>query len=344
MTERLSSLGSRWKSGLRSVLRLMVFVCLTLLCGMLSSNARAQFSGPAPQPSAALNMPPVVTTDPAILYPASRDLSLDVGDLIRINIFGYGEYSPTVRVSLDGSIQIPLGGVLQVAGLTLPQVRDAVAKRLQDAGMYRDPQVTIQLMESPNQVITVTGELHAVIVTNGSSKRLYEVLAGAGEFPVTASHTVTIQRRGQEQPIVVDLGSDPSHSAHADIPVFPHDTIIVSRVGVVYLLGAFKTQGAIPLQQNTPLTLMQATALGNGDLFEGKYDDLRIVRTVGLERKVLKVNISKVMQGQEPDPVLQPDDIIFLPTSALKGALKNGGVGTLLGVISLLVFTLQSLN
>jgi polysaccharide export outer membrane protein len=113
---------------------------------------------------------------------------------------------------------------------------------------------------------------------------------------------------------------------------------------VVYLLGAFRTQGAIPLQQNTPLTLMQATALGNGSLFEGKYDDLRIVRTVGLERRVVRVNIDKVVKGTEPDPVLQPDDIVFLPTSAFKGALKNGGIGTLLGVISLLIFTFQSLN
>lgn len=322
------------------------WLCLSLAAVLLvtASSASAQFSGPAPKPSATLNVPLVATTDPAILYPGPRDMHLDVGDLVQVHIFGSADYNPTLRVSLDGSIQVPLGGVIPVVGLTLHQAADAIAQRLVSAGMYRDPQVTLQVIESPNQVITVTGESHGVITTNGGQKHLFEVLAAAGGFPATASHTVTIERPGVDQPIVVDLGSDPAHSAQANIPVFPHDTIVVSRVGVVYLLGAFRNPGAIPLQQNTPLTLMQATALANGDLFEGKYDDLRIVRTFGLERRVVKVNISKVLNGTEPDPLLQPDDIVFLPTSAIKGALKNGGVGTLLGVISLLIFTIQSLK
>lgn len=325
------------------VTRLALLACLMVLSMLGNRSARAQFSGPAPKPSAVTNVPVALTTDPAILFPAPRELHLDVGDLIQVHIFGSSDYNPSVRVSLDGSVQIPLGGTVPVLGLTLHQAADAMAQRLTIAGMYRDPQITVQLIESPNQVITVTGEIHAVINTTGGQKRLYEVIAAAGGFPVTASHTVTIQRPGLDEPIVVDLGSDPIHSAHANIPVFPHDTVILSRVGVVYLLGAFRTQGAVPLQQNTPLTLLQATALGSGNLFEGKYDDLRIVRTIGLERKVVRVDISKVMKGKAPDPVLQPDDIVFLPSSDIKAFLKSGGIGTLFGVISLLIFTAQSL-
>ena len=331
---------------LRSMACVRVWMCAAVaaLSLTLATGAHAQFSGPAPKPSASINMPLIPTTDPAILYPGPRDLHLDVGDLVQVHVFETTDYNPTVRVSLDGSIQIPLGGVIHVAGLTLHQAADAIAERLVSAGMYRDPQITLQLIESPNQVITVTGEAHGVINTTGGQKRLYDVLAGAGGLPATASHTVTIERPGLDQPIIIDLGSNPAHSAQANVPVFPHDTIVVSKVGVVYLLGAFRTPGAIPLQQNTPLTLMQATALGNGDLFEGKYDDLRIVRTVGLERRVVRVNIAKVLKGAEPDPVLQPDDIVFLPSSAIKSALKNGGLGTLLGVVSLLISTSYSLR
>ena len=328
---------------LGTMVRPLLWAIALVLAAGSASSASAQFSGPAPKPYAGLNAPVTPTTDPAILYPGPRDLRLDVGDQVQLHLFGASDYNPTLRVSLDGSVQIPLGGVVHVAGLTLHQAADALADRLTSAGMYRDPQITLQLMESPNQTITVTGETHGVVNTNGSEKRLYEVLAGAGGLPNTASHVVTIERPGLEEPIVVDLGSDPAHSAQANVPVFPHDTIIVSRVGVVYMLGAFRTQGAIPLQQNSPLTLMQATALASGDLFEGKYDDLRIVRTVGLERKVVTVNISKVMNGKVPDPVLQPDDIVFLPQSDFKAALKNGGIGTFLGLVSLLILTLQNL-
>lgn len=329
-------------SGVRA--RVWMYISVVACCLMMASGAEAQFSGPAPKPSASINMPQIPTTDPAILYPAPRDLRLDVGDMIQVHVFGTTEYSPTLRVSLDGSVQIPLGGVVPVAGLTLHEAADAMAERLISAGMYRDPQVTVQLIESPNQIITVTGEAHGVINSTGGQKHLFEVLAAAGGLPATASHTITIERPGLEQPIIIDLGSDPAHSARADVPVFPHDTVVVSRVGSVYLLGAFRNQGAIPLQQNTPLTLMQATSIANGNLFEGKNDDLRIVRTVGLERKVVQVNIAKVLKGAEPDPVLQPDDIVFLPSNAIKAALKNGGLGTLLGVVSLLIFTAQSIH
>ena len=172
-----------------------------------------------------------------------------------------------------------------------------IAERLVTAGMYRNPQVTIQLTESPNQVVTVVGEMHGTVPVVGQ-KRLLDVLSAAGGLPLTASHTITINRPGVDQPIIVNLGTDPARSALANIPVFPHDTMVVSRVGVVYMLGAFRTQGAIPLNQNSPLTLMQVAALGGGPGFEGKYDDLRIIRTVGYDRKVVRVDIEEGDQGQ----------------------------------------------
>ncbi|MEO6816018.1 MAG: SLBB domain-containing protein, partial [Edaphobacter sp.] len=222
----------------------------------------------------------------------------------------------------------------------LHQAESLIAQRLKSAGMYRDPQVTIQLTEAPNQVVTVTGEVHGVIPVEGR-KRLFDVLSAAGGLPATASHFITIDRPGIAQPIVIDLGADPAKSSSSNVPVFPGDTVIVARVGVVYLLGAFKNQGAIPIQQNSPLTLMQVAALGGGPGFEGKLADLRIIRTEGLNRKVVRVDIKKVMDGKAPDPVLQADDIVLLPTSAMKAAIKGGGLGTLVGLGSLLVIATQ---
>jgi polysaccharide export outer membrane protein len=245
-----------------------------------------------------------------------------------------------VRISLDGTVRLPLIGSLHVEGLTLHQAEHLIAERLTSAGMYRDPQVTIQLTEAPNQVVTLTGEMHGNIPVAGQ-KRLFDILSAAGGLPSTASHTITIDRPGVPQPIVVDLGTNPAKSASANIPVFPRDTIIVPRVGVVYLLGAFKTQGAIPMQQNSPLTLMQATALGGGDGFQGKLGDLRIIRTEGFDRKVVRIDLKKILKGEAPDPVLQADDIVLLPTNAMKAAIKNGGVATLIGIGSLLLYAAQ---
>jgi polysaccharide export outer membrane protein len=311
---------------------------LLLLC-LFGGAAEAQFSGPALSVST-VNSPARPTTDPAILYPGSRDIHLAQGDLLAAHLYGAPDYVPPVRVSLDGTIQLPLIGVVSVQGLTIHQTEALIAKRLIDAGMYRNPQVTVQMVESPNQFVTVVGELHAVVPVVGE-KRLFDVIAAAGGFPAIASHIVTINRPGVTEPIVVDLGTDPGKSAQANVPVFAQDTVVVSRVGVVYLLGAFKNQGPFPLVQNSPLTLMQVASMGGGPGFEGRADDLRIIRTMGTARKVVHVDVKKVFEGKEPDPVLQADDIVFLPTSPMKAAIKSGGISTLLGIASILVFAVQ---
>jgi len=302
-----------------------------------SPFAQAQFSGPALPSSSAVNLPPVLTTDPAVLYPGNREIRLGPSDLLVVHIYGSVDYNPAVQVSLDGSIQLPLIGNVHVEGLTIHQAERKIADMLISAGMYRDPQVSIQLTESPNQNATLSGEVHGVVPIRGQI-RLLDVMAAAGGNPQTASHILTINRPGVDQPIVVDLGTNPARSDKADIPIFPGDTIITPRTGVVYVLGAFKTQGAVPLQQNSPLTLMQLAAMSGGPGWEGKSGDLRLVRTVGTERTFVKVDLKRIMAGKDPDPVLQVDDIVFLPSSAWRSAIKNGGLGTVFGITNLLLY------
>ncbi len=324
-----------------TVLNRALFSCATLLFVLFSpALIHAQFSGPALGANSPVNLPQRITTDPSILYPPAREIILGRGDQIVVHLFGTADFSPPTRISLDGSVQVPLLGIVPVAGLTLHQAQRLIADDLIAAGMYRDPQVNIQLTDSPNQIITVVGEVHGVVPVMGS-KRLYDVIAASGGLPATASHIITINRPGIDEPIVVDLGADPARSAQSNVPVFAGDTVIVARVGVVYVLGAFQTQGAIPIQQNAPLTLMQVAALGGGPGFQGKLSDLRLIRTIGVERRVVHVDLDKVIKGQAPDPVLQADDIVFLPTSSFKAAIKVGGIGTLLGVISLLIFSIR---
>jgi polysaccharide export outer membrane protein len=86
---------------------------------------------------------------------------------------------------------------------------------------------------------------------------------------------------------------------------------------------------------------MQLAAVGGGPGYEGKLNDLRLIRSVGFDRKVVNVDIKKVMNGTAPDPVLQADDIVFLPTSAMKAAIKSGGLSTLTGIGSILILAFR---
>jgi len=303
-------------------------------------SANGQFNGPAIVTGGTLNQPTTVTVDQQLLYPAAHDVQLSPGDLISVRIFGQADYVSGVRIGTDGKVLLPLLGVVSLEGLSVTAAEELIASRLDAAGMYKSPQVTIQVLEGPNAVITVVGEAHGIIPVTGP-RRLLDILAAAGGLPLTASHVLTIDRPGQPQPLVVDLGTDPLHSALANVPVFPGDTILVARMGVVYVIGAFKAQGVVPLAPSTPLTLLEAAALSGGPTFEAKMNDLRLIRTVGDQRTFVKLDMKKVLYGQVPDPILQANDILFLPQSTIKASITNGSLGTALGVVSLLLSTLS---
>jgi polysaccharide export outer membrane protein len=310
--------------------RLRTVLLVSLLPG-LANVARAQFTGPAFESASPPNRVLATTTDPAVLNPPDRDIRLDPGDTITVKLFGVTEFAPPVRVALDGTVQLPLLGILSIGGLTIHHAEDLIAQRLVQGGMYRDPQVTVQLTDYSNKVATITGEVHAIVPILGE-RRLYDVLSAAGgsgngiptgniggtgtvttaALPITASRIVTILRPGLDKPI-----------------------------GVVYIVGAFKIQGAIPLDQSAPLTLLQATALSGGAGYEAKLNDLRILRVQGDRRITVPIDAGNIFKNRAPDPVLQAGDIVFLPTNSIKAALKANGLATLSSLGSLLIVGLS---
>jgi polysaccharide export outer membrane protein len=271
----------------------------------------------------------------SMLYPG-EDFRLQPGDLISVRVFLQPDYQATVRIGLDGTAQLPFIGSVPLQGLTVRAAQLLIAERLREGQFYRDPDVIIQVQDTVNGSILITGELHATVPV-ATERSLKEVLLTAGGLPPNASHTVKIVRPGVKEPIIVELGTDLAASDTANFQVKPHDIIQITRASVVYVLGAFKVQGAVPLDQASPLTLLQLAALSGGVNYEGQFDDLRLIRTVGNDRKVVKVDIKKVRDGKADDPILQANDIVFLPTNDMKASLKGLGIGGVLGVVSLLL-------
>jgi polysaccharide biosynthesis/export protein len=279
-----------------------------------------------------------------MLYP-DEDFKLGPGDLIVIHLFGVGDYTATVRLGLDGTVQLPYIGTVSLEGLSVHAAQGRIEDKLRTGGFYNNPDITIQVLDTVNGSVIITGEMRASIPVT-TERSLREVLLAAGGLPANASHTVKIVRPVPDQPgqtkvIEVNLGTDLAASEAANIAVYPHDIIQISRASLVYVLGAFKQQGSLPLDQAKPLTLIQLAALSGGVGFEGKYEDLRLIRTVGAERKVVVVDIKKVLNGQAPDPILEANDIVFLPTNNMKAILKGLGVGGVLGLVSL-VYSLHN--
>ena len=304
---------------------------IALLCGGFLRKAEAQYNGP---PTSADRVNGVTaTSDQSLLFPTTPDTVLTAGDQIAVRVFGDADYILTLRIGIDGTALLPLIGSVNFTGLTVSAAEQVIAQRLQEAGMYRSPQVILTITEGPSSVITVAGEMHSVIQVVGS-RNLYSVIASAGGLPPSASRLVTIFRAGKTDPVSVDVGNDPLHGAAANIPIFPGDTVVVSRIGVVYVMGEFRNPGVVAMTNYGPLTLTQVSAQVGGPVYDARYGELHIIRTVGDHRTVVTLNIKNVLYGKAPDPIMQPNDIVFLPPSAFKASIANGSLGSILGIVS----------
>jgi polysaccharide export outer membrane protein len=320
-----------------------ILFAAVMLCG-LAIPCAAQFQG-AP-PSVAAPKTPVI--DEALLttllnekQPAMKFRPLDV---VAVTCFGLGQFSGQQRIEEDGTIRFPFLGVVQVAGLTVPELEQKITTQLKDLGIMQDPQVTVAAISQPWMIVTVAGDVQRPgAFPANSNLTLMDFLSEAGGLQdnlsasnlatnSSSSSVVTLVRPSLDKAVNIPLGPDPDHSPFAKIPLFPGDEIRVGRVGQVYAVGAFKFQGAYALKNTSPTTVLQLMAQAGGIGFEGDRKDARIIRTNGTEEFVLAVNVSKILNGKIADINLEPNDILFVPTNQMKAAIKGGGTGALVSI------------
>ena len=306
-----------------------------------ASSCHAQFNGPADTAADSVNARHVITTDPEILYPAKHDTILHGGDQVRVTLYSIPDFATTARISEEGFLTLPLIDPVQLEGLTTRQAQTLIGQKLEDAEMFRDPVVQVELLESMKSQITIIGDTHASLSGVTGSRKLLNVLASAGGLQPTSSKLISIDRPGSTASINIDLGTDPERSKYADIPIYPGDTIVTSKIGSYYLVGAWKTQGAIVLQNTAPRTLLQAYSVAQGKYFEGKANDLHLIRTVGTTRTLTIIHMDDVLKGKAPDPVLEADDILYLPSNKVLAAIRGGGLSTAIGLALTLFYAFR---
>jgi polysaccharide biosynthesis/export protein len=321
------------------------FLC-AVMCVGLACSARAQF----PSSESATSSGEGAALLQSLLHVHRSDLLFRPDDLIAVEVYGVPDYKIQQRIAQDGTVQLPLVGKVKAAGTTVQQLETTLADNLSQNGIIRNPQVTVHAVERPWAVVTVSGavEKPGVFPAYGDLD-LIDYLSEAGGFIETfptptvtnspASPVVTLVRPSLGNPVSIPLGSDPAHSPWARIPLFPGDVIHVAKMGVVYAFGALKNQGAYPLKNTAPTTVLQLVALAGGIGYEADRKDASIIRTRGNSRYVLDVDVAKILKGKMADVALQADDILFVPPNNLKAAIKGGGSGLLVSLASAYIYT-----
>lgn len=253
----------------------------------------------------------------------SPTTQISEGDLLDIVIFDTPELSGRFRVNAKGDILLPLAGTLHVAGLTIAEITDAVAKRYKEAGILVAPEVTVFVAEFTRRTITITGEVRAPGVYSISAPRtLTDTLAMAGGLNETASRTVSIVHASDPKQIIhvtLNVGAQtPESIQEGRMEILPGDSIFVARSGVIYLVGELARPGGYQVEHNNRLTLLEALALAGGFTRTAKASEARLIRRSPTGREELRVDLQKVLYGGGPDMLLTDGDIVFVPTSLRK--------------------------
>jgi polysaccharide export outer membrane protein len=300
--------------GLRS-LQLLIFSLLSL-----PLYAQTAVAGAPAQPPA---KPASAPASPSL--PTSSSTKFGPGDLIEVSVFGVPDLSTKARISNSGDVYLPLIDYVHLADLTADEAQELIEKRLDQGGFVRNPHVTLFLDESASQSVTMLGEVNRPGPYPAiGDRRLFDLISAAGGLTDRAGRNVTIvHRQSPDQKVEVRLASNLAEDTDHNVEIRPGDTIIVSRAGIVYVVGDVGRPSGFAIQDDT-LTVLKALALAGGQTRTSSLNGTKILRQTPNGIQEIPVRLKKVMQAKAPDIALVKGDVLFVPGSATKALAYRG--------------------
>ncbi len=252
---------------------------------------------------------------------ANSNAKLGAGDLVEITVFGVPDLQTKTRISGAGDIYLPLIDYVHVADLTTDEAQELIQKRLEDGGFVRGPHVTVFIDEAQSQAITMVGELaHPGPYTISGNRTLYDMISAAGGLSDKAGRVVTIIHRDDpDHKIELQLSPNLAEDTKNNVDVIPGDTIIVSRAGIVYVVGDVQHPSGFMIDDSS-LSVLKALALAGGSTRTSALNKTRILRQTPNGIQEIPVPMKKILYAKAPDIPLVKGDVLFVPGSAAKAA------------------------
>jgi polysaccharide export outer membrane protein len=241
---------------------------------------------------------------------AAAQYRLALGDSIRITVFQSPDLSLETRITEAGVISYPLLGSVNMAGLTVAEAEQRIAKGLREGNFVKQPQVSINVIQARGNQVSVLGQVGRPgrYPLETGEVRLTDMLATAGGVGPLGSDLIVVvgTRGGQPYRAEVDLPTvfGPNRRS-ADVLLQNGDVIWVERAPTIYMYGEVQKPGAMRLERN--MTVMQALASAGGLTQRGTARGLRVSRK----------DASGVTREVEPamTDTLRPDDVVFVRES-----------------------------
>lgn len=274
------------------------------------------------------------------IYSKRKDERYRIGfqDTLSITVQRHDELSQTVSVNPDGTINLyrvdnPVVAVCK----TEKQLQDLIAELY--LSFLKKPFVTVRAIEQRSQPIAVIGAVEkpgSYYLNN--RVRLIQILSYAGGYDVEkAGSKIQIARLGnlagcveeEQQPKdseVEFLSYDLFEllKGNQNPWVQPGDIISVLEAEEAYVVGNVVNESE-KISLKEPVTLTQAIAKAGGIAKNANTSQIRIQRQKAGSpvRTQLVFDLKKIANNETPDPVLQGNDIVEVPTDGFKSFKSN---------------------
>lgn len=254
---------------------------------------------------------------------SAQDATYRVGpkDLLEIRVLEIPELNLERRIMDNGMISLPLLGEVSVQGMSAEEVRNKLETMLRAKYVNR-ANVSIVVKEFANKPVTIVG----AVVKPGNlpiSGRwtLLQAISAAGGLAPNAGRKIYVLRTAENglsdtlEIKVDDLFRNAS--AQWNIPILPSDVINIPAKSTVrvFVMGEVKTPGAHEFDADDRLSLLSVLAKAGG-LTDRASKGVRIKRR-GEDGKDVEtvVNYNRILSGDDPDPDIQPDDVVIVKAS-----------------------------
>jgi polysaccharide biosynthesis/export protein len=252
------------------------------------------------------------------------------------------------QINAEGDIDLPLLGKQHPSGLTVEQFEKQLLSQL--AAYVIHPRVVVSLTKARLERVTFAGAFRSPgIFPLQERHTLAEMLAVAGGLQPNASRTIRIRRVKWQGSIPVpeahedmtnrsyfvdiDLTPREDGSSEADHFLLKASDIVTAKIAdPIYVSGEVTRVGPIQIEDRKELTVLQALSLSGG-LTRDAAAKVVIYRPIphSTQRQEFKVDLARVLKGNDADPVLAAKDIIYVPRATGK-AVAVRALATMIGI------------
>jgi polysaccharide export outer membrane protein len=155
-----------------------------------------------------------------------------IDDVFEVRVYGEPDLSGSYRIAIDGTIDYPLAGRVNVIGLRSGEIQQLLIGKLKDGGYLKSPQITVTVTARNSQKITVFGQ----VVRPGQvgyypNMTIVDAIASAGGFTgIAAKNSVNLRREvsGKIETHIFPV-ADIAEGRSQNVVVLPGDVLVVDE-------------------------------------------------------------------------------------------------------------------